>query len=532
MRKRGSIHTAAIIASVLVVACSSGGAGVGSPCDSTTQCVDELQCLEHTCQPRCQRAPDCGDGYACSDDGLCILGEASAGDRCTSEVECAPGLACVLDVDDGGDGVLDASCTADRDGGANGAACSADAECRNGTCALGRCVDLCAIDRDCISGSVCTGIPRVDNAASTPTSVGNFRGCLPANATLAWTIETSGTESEVFVPVPELARTALAVMSVDDETQFVGASRLLAPDGTELYQLDPDVIDPFDPDNLVRHTPTMRRSVLMMPSRPEVPLVTGAYQLTLGSYRMAPLPAPHLVPGSSTPSLTTILKLGDGSVLDVHFYFLDLADHPCLPQLGEDLNATSASTPHPPTDEYSGWFQERFLGQLRVIFARAAIALGTVTYDDITGHPELDGLDSENLSDLLELATHPGGVNVFFVRTIAPVGLQALVGSDKNPGDPTPGSPIGGVAVAVDTMCYRSWEQFARVTAHAIAREMALYRNLEPAPFDTFEDPIADSPGAENPTQALDNLMHFSEFGGTSLTPEQREILRRSATLR
>jgi hypothetical protein len=473
---------------------------------------------------KCRRAPDCGDGYSCTTDGFCLLSTGQPGDLCTSEVQCEPGLSCVLDVDDGGDGVLDASCAPDHDGHAFGVACERDDDCRNGTCALGRCVDVCADDRDCADANICTTIPRVRDT-SPIANLGTFHGCLPQGGTIAWSIPTAGTASEVYLPVPGNARGALAVMSVDDESQYVGAVRLLEPDNDLRYQLDPAVFDPFDPSNDVRHTPTPHASVMMIPSRPDYPLEPGAYKLEVGSFRLvqvAPDP-PHLVPGTATPRIKAIAKL-DGSVLDLHFYFLDLTDHPCTGVTGT-INAAAAGVA-------LSSFQDDYVAKIRLFFARAGISLGAVTFDDLPGHPDLDGLDSAMLPDLLALSTRPGGVSVFLVRTISPVGLQALVGSDKNPGDPSVGSSIGGVAVAVDTLCYRSWVDLARITSHAIARHMGLFRNVEPAPFGDLEDPIPDSPGVDDPAGALDNLMYFSEFGGTQLSEGQKDILRRSGVLR
>jgi hypothetical protein len=531
-------RVALIAASAWLAACPGTDNGVGSSCANLADCDPGLQCLDHICQHKCHRAPDCGDGYSCTTDGFCVLATNQAGETCASEVECAPGLACVLDIDDGGDGIFDASCAGDHDGHAFGAACERDEECRNGTCALGRCVDLCANDRDCADAHVCTTVPRIDDLAQPdPINVGTFKGCLPMGGTIEWSIPIAATQAEVFLPVPGNARGVLAVMSVDDESQYVGASRLLEPDNELRYELDDEVFDPFDPRNDVRHTPTLGSSVMMIPSRPDHPIEPGAYRLALSSYRLiqtGPEP-PHLVPGTATPRLKAIAKLGDGAVLDLHFYFLDLSDHPCAAQLGGTLNAAAAGASN-------SAFQDEFVLHLRTIFARASIPLGAITYDDLIakpepepdpGHPDLDGLDSTMLPDLLSLSTRPGGVSVFLVRTITPVGLQALVGSDRNPGDPTPGSRIGGVAVSVDTLCYRSWLHLARVTAHAIARHMGLFRNVEPEPFSVLEDPILDSPGMADPMEDMvDNLMYFSEFGGEELSNGQKEILRRSGVLR
>jgi hypothetical protein len=522
-----NLRLVAAIAAGLVVgvaACSGGAIGVGASCDTQAECGDELQCLEGICVPLCRRAPDCGDGHSCTEDGFCVAGQAQSGDRCDSEVECEAGLACVLDLEVGDDGVLDASCAPDHDGHPAGGLCDSDAECRSSTCALGRCVDVCEIDRDCAAGNACTSVPRIDSSGQVATNVGTFAGCIPSGGTIEWSIPVSGTSDEVFLPVPGNARSALAVMTIDDEAQYVGATRLLEPDSDLLYQLDlpAEQIEPFVPGTAVRHTPTPRASVMMIPSQPGRPLEPGAYMLKVSSFRLLPSPT-RLVQGTASPRVKAVMKLGGGTVLDLHFYFLDLADHPCQATFGTTLNATSAPT--------VPQFEEFFVGTIRLNFARAGIALGATTYTDLTGHADLDGLDAEKLPDLLALSTHPGGVSVFLVRTITPVGLQVLVGGDKNPGDPSVGSPIGGVVIGIDAMCYRNWEQLARVASHGIARQMGLFRNIEPAPDGSFQDPIADTPGTEDAAGALSNLMHYSEFGGSLLTDDQREILRASAVL-
>jgi hypothetical protein len=521
MRATAFLLFSALVASVTVGACARPDNGVGSPCDRIEDCAADLQCLDQICVPRCQRAPDCGDGHACSEDGLCVVGDRQSGDRCDSEVQCEPGLACVLDATDGGDGVLEASCAPDRDGHAFGAGCDSDADCRNGTCAMSHCVDVCAIDRDCAAGYVCTTIPRIDGAAAYQ---GDFHGCLAAGGTIESTIPVTGGSDAVFIPVPGNARSTVIVMSVDDESQYVGANELTAPDGTQLFENEND---PFDVDNRVRHTPTKRQSALMIPSIPGE-FMPGAYLLDVSSYRINP--QGQFTAGSATPRVKAITKLGDGTVIDLHFYFLDLSQHPCSARLGPTtFNAAAAE--EAAADTNSG-FRRFYLDQLRLIFARAGIAQGIITFDDLPGHADLDGLEVAALPDLLQLSTRPNGVSVFFVRTITPVGIQVLSGGADNPGDPSVGSRTGGVAVSVDTMCYRTWQDLARVTAHGIARHMGLFRNVEPDGINL--DPIPDTPAPDpmNPELTTSNLMHFSEFGGTEISEGQEDILRRSPVLR
>jgi hypothetical protein len=175
--------------------------------------------------------------------------------------------------------------------------------------------------------------------------------------------------------------------------------------------------------------------------------------------------------------------------------------------------------------EIAPFFQNDFILELRGIFAHGGIALGNLTYNDIRERPDLDELSVDNVGSLLALGNATTGIDVFFVRALSPVGLQ---GFSPNPG------PAGvaktrqsGIVIGLDTLCYRSWTQLARLTAHEIARYMGLLRNVE---FDasgvSWPDKIADDDGS--PT----NLMHFSELGGTDITPDQRDVLSRSGVLR
>ena len=240
-----------------------------------------------------------------------------------------------------------------------------------------------------------------------------------------------------------------------------------------------------------------------------MPLRPGGYFLTLGSFRANGSPA------SDTPRALVVAKLNNGTILDLHFHFVDLSEHPCAAAFdGGLLDATTAAT--------SPAFQNRFVASLRGILSQGGVALGNITYDDVTGHPDLDGLDLRNLGALLELSPQVAGMHVFLVRTLSPAGMLTAVGG--TPGAPgLGGTAMSGVAVALDGLCYRSWEEMARVTAHATARHLGLSRNKEP---DGELDQIDDS------DDQATNLMYYSEFGGTDLSDGQRAILMRNPVLR
>lgn len=500
---------------VSLAGCPGGDAGIGDSCASHSDCQGTLQCVLGTCAPKCQRAPECGDGFSCDREGICHLATGQAGDRCTSEVQCAPGLSCQIDgTATDPDGNLLASCTVQTQTRPAGAACTSDRDCRNGTCGLGRCIDLCADTRDCGSGLACMGIPRVESEGAM------FRGCLPPRGTVKWTIPVAAPASEILVPVPDAARSATVLFEVDDVAQRVGARTVEAPSGAAIYTKPCEVgacpaqtaADQYFAQP-IRHLPDFGQSVLQLPTNPAVPLEAGAYRVAVSSFRA------NGQPGSAVPRVTAVVKMDAGVFLDLHFHFLDLKGHPCEAAFGnKQLDADAASA--------APFFQNEYLGELRTIIAGGGIALGESTFDDITGHADLTGLDVADVGSLLSLGTHDAGIDVFFVRTLSPAGLQAYA---PNPGPAgIGGTKQSGIVIGIDTLCYRSWGNLARLTAHEIGRYMGLFHNveLEVGAHPTWRDPIADSDDSSN------NLMYFSERGGVALSAGQREILTRSGVLR
>jgi len=419
------------------------------------------------------------------------------GGACQSELDCAVGLACHL-VTGAAEGAPSATCATDHPGGGLGSTCRDDDECRNGTCALGRCVDLCAGDDDCPADHACASIPRPSAAAPRAT----FSGCVPAKGLLAWPLPVTGPRSDVFVTVPSTARSIAVVIEGTDPLQPVGLARLVDPAGTVLYTAPATPAEQYA--NAVRHRPAPRISVVQLPAD-DGPLAPGAYTATVGSFR------PNGSVGTATPRATAYAKVDDGATLDLHVYFLDLEDHPCP---GADLDAAGARA--------SSAFQRDLLDGVRRILGEAGVTLGAVTYDDLDTIHDLDGIEAADLDTLVSQSTHAGGVHLFVVRSLAPAGLVAMVG--RAPGAPgLARTPASGLALAADALCYRTWTQLARVVAQEIARHLGVPRSVEP---DGGLDRLADT------DEERTNLLHFGDDGGTTLSAGQRTMLRRSPGLR
>jgi len=546
-----------------------GGAGIGETCGSNDDCDGALQCLNDICEPPCTRAPDCGDGYACRN-GLCVAADLQTGDLCQGESDCAAGLACQIrgaEVDTNTNRLVAYCVQENPNGHPAGKPCGGDNECRNGTCELGHCVDLCNDINDCANGTSCMTIPRVAvNGAL-------FEGCLPSPGTVSWDIPVISPSAQILLPVPSGSAlgdvSAELVMTVEDPGQKVGAVSVLDPCGCTRYNVPCSFLapsdrgictdllaadqfysqDPFsgsvpfgnavasdaasnicgspvicnpnsDPMvNHFRHIPEFGRSVLLIPSIPRRgEIKNGAYQIQVSSFW------PDNSHGSAVPRVTAFVRINGGSTLDLdlHFFFLDLDDHPCAAMTGNAALSAGAAAG-------AAFFQTDYLGELKRVLLRGGIKVNPASYQDIPDHHALDGIDVADLGSLFALGTDATGINVFFVRSLSPLGVEVF--------GPSPG-PAGvarasGIAVSLDTLCYRDWPAVARLTAHAIGHYMGLYHTVEPPdPVQGPNDP---------PWQDLDldtddsssNLMYFSQIrDGDVLTVDQTFTLSRSAVLR
>ena len=493
------------MAALIVAGLGCGnGAGAGASCTSQGDCAGSYQCLNQTCVPRCSKNSECGDGYQCSPNGLCNLVASNIGDSCESEWDCGIGQGCVLDgslVD--GEQILRSTCRVQGSGGNVGSECEKDEECQNSLCTLGQCSQVCRLSENCPLGNRCSLIPRLIE-----TSPALFFGCLPDSGVIRHTIAMSSPSQTLDIPVPSGTHSISIVSQVNDDLHLVGATRVVAPSGRLLFAGDSSLEQLIA--NRIRYIRQRRISTMLIPNsdNPEVELETGFYQVDMEAS------LPPFGPGSATPEVTVFYKQDTSRVLDLKFFFLDLEDHPCQNEFGiEALNAAKA--------EFDPVFQNEYLKEIEDIFSQANIELGVVSYRD-KERADLDGIEGTDIGELLQLADNETGLAIFFVRSLQPTGVQALIGGV--PGPPTmPHTKASGIAISADTLCYRSWESLARVTAHTLASQMGLWNNRD---LESIPDPISDTDGDTG------NLMFFGDFGGTDLTPGQVNVLGRYPGLR
>lgn len=511
---------------VILTGCPGGSGEIGTSCGNNGDCSSKLQCLANRCQPRCERAPDCGDGYSCDADGLCQPAISAVGDTCQSETDCAAGFTCQPADSADVHQHLVGNCIKEVSAALAGSACTTSHDCRSGTCSLGHCTDLCREPNDCARGFACVNVPSV--------TVSNalFKGCLPEGGVISWDIPVTPGNPEVLIPAPEGATSVSLVMSVTDASQTVGATSVLTPDGSRIYSRpcssalgacsEDDEADQYFAQ-AERHTPGLGQSVLSIPSGTNLNITTGVYRVKV---------AAQLADGAPSPSpvkATAVIRLDTGGQLDLHFFFLDLTDHPCQatigPQVLDALQAPFMST-----------FQNDFLGEIQHVFSNASINVTGATYTDLLDHPALDGLDLSHVGDLLKLGAYPSGINVFFVRTLSPAGVQAYA---PNPGPAgLAGTQGSGIVIGLDALCYRDWGQLARLTSHELARYMGLYHNVElKFPLHaTWRDQIDSDNPTSSSADLTDNLMYFAEPLDTNhdlpvISSGQRQVLVRSGVL-
>src|SRR5205823_4532887 len=121
-----------------------------------------------------------------------------------------------------------------------------------------------------------------------------FEGCLQSHGSLKWTIPIQAPTQTVLLPSPDSARELAVTFAIDATDQLVGATALTSPSGVKLVEKDPFA-------SLVRHSPALGQSVMVIASSQTAPLEAGAYTMTVSSLRPV-----GISPGTAIARVTAV----------------------------------------------------------------------------------------------------------------------------------------------------------------------------------------------------------------------------------
>ncbi len=413
--------------------------------------------------------------------------------RCATDADCCAAPPCETRcVGSETDGTLALACAAPPGPGEGGDACATSADCANGLCLVaGRCAAPCRSSDDC------------------PTEERCQRG---------W-IAGGGHRATVCVPrssVPPIAQ------GTDEDTRElvldaapVGAHHLLSPrcgvrpwlltlDGPEGNLFDRDALAPGAP-------PPINPVFAAYPGPITVALPSGLGGVDADAEHVATFEAPATFHRQ-------VFAPSTGATLDVDLFLVGVAEPP-------------ASTFEP----------------LQALLESAGLSLGEVRVRAVNGAAadalaiiESDRGELPELADLFALgAGLPPSVPIFAVRQLD---LFLALSGGIPAGLPAPGTETAGIVVGAEL----AGSALGTVIAHEVGHTLGLFH---PTEFDgTVYEPLDDTPvcpleadtdgdgilsagecadrGATNPLfWALDRV-------GTTLTPDQAAIIRRSPVLR
>lgn len=498
-------------------------------CSTKDDCRSGYQCFNSTCVPGCSTDPDCGRGFRC-DAGQCVvqsgfpIGTACANDEecssrlcldsvcelpCSADTMCGDGKTCVANRRENTVLFL---CANRRGTAAPASACARDGDCDRGVCQFGACVELCATTQSCHAQSMTCS--RLQIAANDGTAV-DYRGCLPTRAMLDFEPDENALVSGL-VSLPEHARSFAIYLDVPnyDLNTLVGVTRLEDLSGTAVYTQPNSVQDFYSA--AIRYQLERGTSTMLVPNAPaRFTPMAGAYFATTATSARGVEPKERVYLKVSSAPITT------GNV-SLNFYVTDLSAA-CL-----KLTATSGRN-----GALNG-----AISTVRSIYQQIGVTIDEVTWNSTTvanvvrasqNGQTVTGPDS--LESVLQAATSgrttKPGFDVVLVRDITdPAGNQnGILGiSGGIPSSPILGTPHSGVVVSISTACGANGQNYlAAVLAHEVGHSTGLFHNEE---SDGSEDPLTDTPKGRT------NLMFWSEEGGTTLSPQQGQVVRGDPKIR
>ena len=476
--------------SVCLVAC-----GPSTPCRSGQLCVDTGGGAT-SCIPRCSSNLDCGASLRCDvPSGACVAGGPVAGQlggACASAPDCTATLGsaaiCATPARGYPGGYCSLNCSAHpgTDCGSTGTCvdfgggvldclskCATRADCRAGYACfpLGGsagsvCTPACASSADCASGQACdatSGLCVVPSAGS-----GSTVEAVDLTAAGPVVVYTNMLSAPLSVTVPADAVSVTFVGQSADLTARVVVYRLESPDG-RLY----DYASTSSPMKVLPAS-NPGAFALLAPNSPSVPFTPGSWTIQLLGSKQTTATVKALL------KRTAVRPLSAGSI-DLNLFFVG----------APNLSAATA-----PTDANFG----AIFDQVKATWAQVGIAVGRVTYLDITGADltRFQDLNEPDLGALMQKSLMTGAndnaLNVFFVRTISGGGLAGYIILGESAG--IPGVPIRGTSgsgMAVTTADFpRGLADIADTWVHEGSHWLGLFHTTESS--GTAFDPLPDTP--------------------------------------
>ena len=415
--------------------------------------------------------------------GCVTLATGEVGDACASEVDCA--RRAVLPDRRHRRAMrsshLVATCTAQNTVGARpaGSPCDADGDCRNGTCALGHCVDLCAQHARLRRRARVARSSR----ASPPTAARSGRravpGCLPvAAAFLSWTIPSRRPSrgSVAAGPATPHARSRCCSPSTI-RTSWSAPRSLTSPTGQTLVReavhadrrrcaptQDTQLDQYYSPTNLVRHLPAARA----VGARDAVELERHPAARRLRD------------DGRARSAATAARRLGDPARHRGHQARHQRRSSICTStsSISTTIRASERSaTPalNAPTAQTAPFFQNDYLGELRGdLRAGGHRGRSARRYDDVVGPPRARR-PRRRRPRRAARARHARRRHQRVLRAHAVAGRPPGVRPEPRARRARRHAAVRHRRSALDTLCYRTWA--AARAAHR-ARDRALHGPL------------------------------------------------------
>ncbi|MFH1808406.1 MAG: hypothetical protein ABIJ09_06670 [Pseudomonadota bacterium] len=478
-------------------------------CDESLPCAEDQDCAPGQ---SCDAEGHCGqrilldDGNTCASDLECRSGwcaERTGVRRCSrtcqQSTDCTADLSCQPMV--GPDGTLALACLAATGTDPDGALCIDDSSCASGLCHQNLCTrpcPACSVQTSCAPATLDRGGESVQAEL-----------CLPAFAlerlTLGPLATPAATRGELSFELPQGVASFTVVLR-DEQLLRPAVTRLVAPDGTLLLDVDDDTAD-LNPGY---HYPGAVAVLVPATDDAAAQPRPGTYRMQVGTFDPAVWDSLEPLDGELEQVDVVLERAGrQGGLLDLNLHFATATG----------LHASAA----PQSTEVQALLS-RIEGSYRF---RAGLALGRVEYADLPPSAAVVE-DGDEVRALCATQAQPGAqgtaVNVFVVNELAfTAGLSGGI-----PGPPgVYGSPASGIVIAYQGDGART----GVLLAHELGHFLGLRHTTETT--GGRHDPILDTPECPVGTSATScpdygNLMFplFPLQAGLTLTAGQVQVLR------